>query len=212
MADEPMDTDVRNGEGGTEPRPGEHEPKPPLEPASEDPAPDADGSPSDTEGIGDLEAQLPALLRSSERAAAQQKEPLIRQWLLLLPRLVRFLWRVARDDKVSARWKSRCLIVIAYVVSPIDLIPDWIPVVGLIDDLYVALVLFDRLLNHLPRPIFERYWDGGQDVIDSVRAAIRVVIDLLPKTIREVLDGFFGDATDAPADDGGDAGVGARVG
>ncbi|MBI2942760.1 MAG: DUF1232 domain-containing protein [Candidatus Wallbacteria bacterium] len=56
-------------------------------------------------------------------------------------------WRFLQDPKVPKKEKALVLAAIGYVVMPVDLVPDWLPVVGLVDDLLamgLALSVVDR--------------------------------------------------------------------
>jgi uncharacterized membrane protein YkvA (DUF1232 family) len=152
------------------------------------------GVPSDPDqALGNsVEERLPVLIQAAEKAAEEQKEPLIKQWLLLLPRLVKFLSCLVRSDDLSAGWKIRCALVLTYVFSPLDLIPDMIPVIGLLDDLYLVLLLLDQLLNRIPEPVFSRCWNGPRDAIDDVRGVLSSLERVLPETPKRILASFFG--------------------
>ena len=141
-----------------------------------------------------LEARMPELAAIARKAAEKQKEPLVRQYLLLLPRIVRFLWRVTRDPDVSPGFKARCVFALTYVFSPSDVIPDFIPVIGLLDDVYVVLAVMDRLLNHLPPEVFDRCWQGDRAAVDTIREGLAVIEKILPAKSRTLLDSFFGEA------------------
>jgi uncharacterized membrane protein YkvA (DUF1232 family) len=70
------------------------------------------------------------------------------QFVLHLPRFVKLFSRLARDDRVSLWPKMLLLFVLAYVVVPADVVPDFLPVLGQLDDLVVifaGLRLFLRL-------------------------------------------------------------------
>ena len=62
----------------------------------------------------------------------------LRQWARVLKRNITLLWLAARDPRtpIAAKLLSGC--VAAYALSPIDLIPDFIPVLGLLDDLLLV--------------------------------------------------------------------------
>ncbi|OZI44581.1 hypothetical protein CEK29_07635 [Bordetella genomosp. 5] len=62
----------------------------------------------------------------------------IRQWARELKRDVVALWLASRDPRTPWFAKVMALIVAGYALSPIDLIPDFIPVLGLIDDLLLV--------------------------------------------------------------------------
>ena len=96
--------------------------------------------------------------------------------------------------EVSVGWKARCVLVIAYVFSPIDLIPDFLPLLGLLDDLYLVLLTLDQLLNQLPEDVFDRCWTWDRQVVDKVKSSMDSVSRILPAAPRRVLEGFFGDA------------------
>jgi uncharacterized membrane protein YkvA (DUF1232 family) len=56
-----------------------------------------------------------------------------------LPDFVRLYWRLFRDSRVSILAKAVLVLTLAYVIWPIDLLPDFMPVVGEVDDLGVVL-------------------------------------------------------------------------
>jgi uncharacterized membrane protein YkvA (DUF1232 family) len=69
----------------------------------------------------------------------------------------RLLWRLARDPQVPLRAKAVLPAIAAYLAMPIDIIPDFIPVLGQLDDLVVVglgLALFVRLT---PRSVVDRH-------------------------------------------------------
>lgn len=61
-----------------------------------------------------------------------------KQWARAIKRDVLALWIAARDPRVAWSVKLLALAVAAYALSPIDLIPDFIPVLGYIDDLLIV--------------------------------------------------------------------------
>ncbi len=68
--------------------------------------------------------------------------------LLHLPNFARLYWRLFRDPRVSILPKALLVLTLVYVISPFDLIPDFIPVIGEMDDVAVVLSvlwLFIRL-------------------------------------------------------------------
>lgn len=62
----------------------------------------------------------------------------LRDWASKLKREVVLLWVAARDPRVPLAAKLVAAAVAAYALSPIDLIPDFIPVLGLLDDLLIV--------------------------------------------------------------------------
>ncbi len=62
----------------------------------------------------------------------------LRRWAGALKRDVMVLWLAARDPRVRFAAKLLAGLVAAYAISPIDLIPDFVPVLGLLDDLLLV--------------------------------------------------------------------------
>ncbi len=79
----------------------------------------------------------------------------LRQSLPRVPRLVNLAWGLFRDPRVPASLKAGLLGVLVYVASPIDLIPDFIPVIGLADDLFLLLAALDMFVRLAPPEVVE---------------------------------------------------------
>ena len=69
----------------------------------------------------------------------------IRSWARALKALLLTLWLLSRDARTPRAAKVAALVTLAYALSPIDLIPDFIPVIGFLDD--VLLVPLGVLLT-----------------------------------------------------------------
>ena len=61
-----------------------------------------------------------------------------KQWARAIRRDVLALWLAARDPRVPWYVKALAMAVAAYALSPIDLIPDFIPIIGYLDDLLIV--------------------------------------------------------------------------
>src|SRR5215216_3326312 len=66
-----------------------------------------------------------------------------------LPSYARLAWMLARDPRLSKARRAAVLAGAAYVLSPVDLIPGIIPVVGQLDDIAIALGVIRLALNGL---------------------------------------------------------------
>lgn len=76
---------------------------------------------------------------------------------------------------------------IIYAIVPFDLIPDMLPFVGQIDDVYLISLTLLRLLDRTDPKIVREHWSGGGDVVELIGAAAMLAAKLLPKPIRRVL-------------------------
>lgn len=85
---------------------------------------------------------------------------------------VRLVWRLIRDRRVPLWTKAIPLIAAAYIVSPVDFIPDIIPVLGQLDDITVLLAGLRAFRQIVPVEILEEHLEqlhlGGMnpDVIE----------------------------------------------
>lgn len=82
-----------------------------------------------------------------------------------LPNFVRLYWRLFNDGRVFLIPKAILVAAVAYILVPIDLLPDWMPpIVGQIDDIVVAAIalkLFMKLCpQHVVQEHVERISDG----------------------------------------------------
>lgn len=94
-----------------------------------------------------------------------------------IPLLMNLLWGLVKDPRVPLSLKAALAGVLAYVVSPIDLIPDFIPLIGQMDDLvllFAALELFVRLAPpEVVEEIEQRYREGHGPLRTDLESAER---------------------------------------
>jgi len=97
---------------------------------------------------------------------------------------VEFLKNVAGDERIPERDKTVLVALIALVVSPFDIIPDWIPLLGLMDDAVILAVIADYFFNHLDQDILLSHWPWGMKSYTRTRKAARVLTLMTPAGIR----------------------------
>jgi uncharacterized membrane protein YkvA (DUF1232 family) len=131
--------------------------------------------------MSDSDAIQPA--RPAQAEAPPQIE--LKEYLLLAPRLVKLVWRLTRDPRVPARSKATLFVLAAYLVSPIDVIPDMIPGIGHIDDLFVAAFALDQILNRVPEEVVVDHWDGDEDVLQIVRQILDISTGMFPDWLKK---------------------------
>jgi uncharacterized membrane protein YkvA (DUF1232 family) len=74
-----------------------------------------------------------------------------------LPTYIRLVWALLRDGRVPAQQKLILVGIGAYLIFPIDLIPDFVPVLGQLDDLAVVLLGLDLFIRSAPADIVEEH-------------------------------------------------------
>jgi uncharacterized membrane protein YkvA (DUF1232 family) len=80
-----------------------------------------------------------------------------RQWAKGIKRDIVALWLAARDPRVPWYAKAMAAAVAAYALSPIDLIPDFIPVLGYLDDLVIVPAGILLTVQLIPAPLMEEF-------------------------------------------------------
>ncbi|HEX2149861.1 MAG TPA: DUF1232 domain-containing protein [Actinomycetota bacterium] len=94
---------------------------------------------------------------------------------------------LAKDPRVPRRNKLIFAGVAAYVVMPVDLIPDWLPGIGRLDDIIMFCVAIDSMLNHVPKAVLDDYWEGDQAMLDTIRSVVSTAVEFVPPQLMRTL-------------------------
>jgi uncharacterized membrane protein YkvA (DUF1232 family) len=97
---------------------------------------------------------------------------------------VQLIASLIRDPMLPRAAKVALAAAMVYLASPIDLIPDFIPVVGYLDDLMIAALLVDGLLNWVDRGLILKYWPGSADSLERLARAARLLAVWVPRRIK----------------------------
>lgn len=104
--------------------------------------------------------------------------------LRAIPDLARLITRLVTDPVLPRAAKIALGAAVVYLLSPIDLIPDFIPLVGYVDDLLLAAVVLDGILNWVDRDLVLRYWPGSSTSLDTLARTARVLSMWVPRRIK----------------------------
>ena len=91
----------------------------------------------------------------------------------LIPRLAKFLYHLVRDPRVPWTVKAALAGLAAYLASPIDLIPDWIPGVGYLDDLLLLSFVASYVLAKVPPEVVREHWGEDVEVLERLKVGGR---------------------------------------
>ena len=111
----------------------------------------------------------------------------MQSFIMFLPNMVLLLGRLLRDARVPVAEKALFAAAIVYVISPIDLIPDFFPFIGQVDDIYVVALVLLRLVNRTDESVVRQHWSGGGDIIALADSIANIAPKFLPKRISRVL-------------------------
>jgi uncharacterized membrane protein YkvA (DUF1232 family) len=108
----------------------------------------------------------------------------VKELLRALPALAKTIGRLVLDPRLPRSAKLALLAAAVYLASPIDLIPDFIPFVGYLDDVLIAAVVVDGLLNYVDRGLVLKYWPGSPASLDKLARAARIVAAWVPRRLK----------------------------
>jgi uncharacterized membrane protein YkvA (DUF1232 family) len=134
--------------------------------------------------------------RNSGRTVTPGERKLL-DCLMLLPDLFHLCARLVFDREVPAQNKGPLVAAVVYVMSPVDIIPDLIPVLGWVDDILVLALALNRLLQRDDPAIercISRYWHGSDDLLETVRhvlATVEAAARFLPDRFMPVIRGIL---------------------
>lgn len=106
-----------------------------------------------------------------------------------LPRFLRLLWGLVTDPRVAIVDKLLVVGAIAYIVTPLDFIPDFIPFLGEVDDVYLLVVSLRRLMENAGRAVLLAHWTGDPAELRelNLRKALLAAAFFLPRRVRRRL-------------------------
>jgi uncharacterized membrane protein YkvA (DUF1232 family) len=93
----------------------------------------------------------------------------VKDALRLLPDLVRLLKRLAADKTLPRGIRVRLWLLLAYLALPIDLVPDFLPVIGYADDAVVVALALRSVTKAAGPEALDRHWPGTPDGLRAVR-------------------------------------------
>ena len=105
-----------------------------------------------------------------------------------LPMYIRLVWALIRDGRVPAQQKLILVGIGAYLFFPIDLIPDFVPVLGQLDDLAVVLLGLDLFIRSAPPDIVEEHLAKISQDKDQLSRDIATAERLLGDRLGDVRD------------------------
>jgi uncharacterized membrane protein YkvA (DUF1232 family) len=106
-----------------------------------------------------------------------------------LPNLLKLVYRLLLDPRVSVFDRALFATVVTYVILPFDLLPDWLGAFGLTDDLYLIGLSLSRLLQGAGRDLLLEHWEGSPRVLGYLLASVDRIGARLPRTVRQLLNG-----------------------
>jgi uncharacterized membrane protein YkvA (DUF1232 family) len=105
---------------------------------------------------------------------AKPDEVGVREALRLLPDLLRLIKRLASDPTMPRGVRVRLALLLAYLALPIDLIPDFVPVLGYADDAIIVAFVLRSVTRRAGPEALAKHWPGTPEGLAAVRRLCRL--------------------------------------
>ncbi|MGH3470597.1 MAG: YkvA family protein [Nocardioidaceae bacterium] len=103
-----------------------------------------------------------------------QDQARMRDSLRLVPDVARLLRRLAADPTLPRGVRIRLALLLAYLVSPLDIIPDFIPVIGYLDDVIIVVLALRSVARRAGPDALDRHWPGTPDGLRALKRLARL--------------------------------------
>jgi uncharacterized membrane protein YkvA (DUF1232 family) len=94
---------------------------------------------------------------------AKPKGPLLGEAMRLLPDLLRLLRRLAADRALPRGVRVRLALLMVYLAMPIDIVPDFVPVIGYADDAIIVTLVLRSTVRRAGLDAVRAHWPGSDD-------------------------------------------------
>lgn len=131
---------------------------------------------------------LPPSLRRRRRSAARSRFVVLSA-IRQIPAFVRLLVGLFRDARVATTDKLLVAGALAYLLMPADMVPDFIPFLGVVDDVFLLSLTIRRLIRNAGMRRVLRYWDGEPSElrVSRIAAIIGAARMFLPRKVSRKL-------------------------
>src|SRR5437870_4161882 len=107
--------------------------------------------------------------------------------LMFLPNMVALCARLMVDKRVPRTERALFAAAVIYAIIPFDFIPDMIPFVGQVDDMFLIALTLLRLIDRTNDSVVREHWRGGGAVVALAESVATIAPFLMPRRVARVL-------------------------
>jgi uncharacterized membrane protein YkvA (DUF1232 family) len=107
--------------------------------------------------------------------------------LMFLPNMVLLCMRLMVDSRVPRTERALFAAAVIYAIIPFDFIPDMIPFIGQVDDLFLIALTVLRLIDRTDDHVVREHWRGGGDVVQFAESVTTIAPFLMPRRVSRIL-------------------------
>lgn len=131
---------------------------------------------------------LPAEVKTSNRPRTGAKRTVMGT-IGEIPNFLRLLYGLITDSRVANIDKLVLAGAVAYILMPLDLIPDFVPFLGEVDDVFLLILAIQRLISNAGRAVVSDHWMGDAAELTSLNLerVLAACAFFLPRRMRRRL-------------------------
>src|ERR1044072_5936518 len=107
--------------------------------------------------------------------------------LMFLPNMVSLCVRLMVDARVPKTERALFAAAVIYAIIPFDFLPDMIPFVGQVDDIFLIALTLLRLIDRSDDNVVREHWRGGGDIVALAESVASIAPALMPRRVARVL-------------------------
>jgi uncharacterized membrane protein YkvA (DUF1232 family) len=108
--------------------------------------------------------------------------------------LKNFLVNTSKDERIPSRDKKIIVALIALMISPFDIVPDWIPIFGVLDDMIILSIILDYFFSVLDSRILLSHFPWNMKAFARLRSIARALNMFVPRFVKKRLWSYVGEA------------------
>jgi uncharacterized membrane protein YkvA (DUF1232 family) len=107
--------------------------------------------------------------------------------------LKNFILNVAKDQQIPDRDKKIILALVALLLSPFDIIPDWIPIFGVLDDIIIISIILDYFFSVIDSRLLLSHFPWDMKAFTRLKKIAHFMQIFVPRFIKKKLWSYVGD-------------------
>nr|WP_245353406.1 DUF1232 domain-containing protein [Clostridium punense] len=96
-----------------------------------------------------------------------------------MPDILSLLLRLYKDRRVKKDIKITISIALGYLLCPIDILPDWIPLIGTFDDITVTVFILNKIFCNIPEEVIMENWEGEKNIVELVKKYVEYLSKIM---------------------------------
>jgi uncharacterized membrane protein YkvA (DUF1232 family) len=104
-----------------------------------------------------------------------------------MSKLIDFVRSLAEDDRIPLRNRIVLGGLVTYLLTPIDIVPDFVPILGWLDDAFVTLVILDYIFNSADTDLILEHYPWSKDRFRKMQTYVDRLSWLIPPTVKRIL-------------------------